>query len=121
MPTPTQVKSLHKQAKVDTIVNLCAEFPGYEKLYSDLNITQIRLETPDFTVPALDTIHRGIDAIIQRIREKPKNSIYLHCKGGKGRSAAIALCYLLRSYNLTLKESQDLLLTKRPQVHSIKL
>lgn len=134
LPTPTQIKKLHSQEKVDTVVNLCLEFPGYEKLYRDLDITQIRLETPDFSIPSIDLIHRGICEIIKRKQERPKSTIYLHCKGehhivccyfavkfmqklaGRGRSAAIAICYLLRTYDLNLSECQSLLLDKRPQV-----
>lgn len=81
LPTPTQIKKLHNQEKVDTIVNLCLEFPGYEKLYRDLDITQIRLETPDFSIPSIDLIHRGICEIIKRKQDRPKSTIYLHCKG----------------------------------------
>lgn len=35
---------------------------------------------------------------------------------GRGRSAAIAICYLLRTYDLNLNECQSLLIEKRPQV-----
>lgn len=37
---------------------------------------------------------------------------------GKGRSAAIALCYLLTIYELDLIQAQKELLKKRPQVRS---
>jgi atypical dual specificity phosphatase len=81
LPTPTQIKKLHVQEKVDTIVNLCKEFPGYEKLYKELDILQIRLETPDFSIPSIDLIHQGICEIIKQKQDKPKSTIYLHCKG----------------------------------------
>jgi atypical dual specificity phosphatase len=81
LPTPSQIKKLHHQDKVDTVVNLCSEFPGYEKLYQELNIRQIRLETPDFSIPSIELIRKGIDKIICRKQEKPKSTIYLHCKG----------------------------------------
>ncbi|CEP11958.1 hypothetical protein [Parasitella parasitica] len=116
LPTPTQIRKLHAQEKVDTIVNMCLEFPGYEKLYKDLGITQIRLETPDFSIPSTDLIHSGICEIVKRKEDKPKSTIYLHCKAGRGRSAAIAICYLLRTYDLNLTECQALLIGKRSQV-----
>lgn len=41
---------------------------------------------------------------------------FLMYLAGRGRSAAIALCYLLRNYTLNLNEAQKLLLAKRQQV-----
>ncbi|GAA5804283.1 hypothetical protein HPULCUR_009770 [Helicostylum pulchrum] len=116
LPTPSQIKRLHKEEKVDVVINLCSEFPGYEKLYKELNITQIRLETPDFCIPSLDSIESGINQIVTLKQQLPKSSIYLHCKAGRGRSAAIAICYLLRTYQLDLSQSQQILLKKRHQV-----
>ncbi|GAA5810356.1 hypothetical protein MFLAVUS_003777 [Mucor flavus] len=116
LPTPSQIKRLHKEEKVDVIINMCSEFPGYEKLYKELNITQIRLETPDFCIPSLDSIESGINQIVALKQQLPKSSIYLHCKAGRGRSAAIAICYLLRTYQLDLSQSQQILLKKRHQV-----
>ncbi|KAI8095617.1 protein-tyrosine phosphatase-like protein [Thamnidium elegans] len=116
LPTPSQIKRLHKEEKVDVVINMCSEFPGYEKLYKELNITQIRLETPDFCIPSLDSIESGINQIVALKQQLPKSSIYLHCKAGRGRSAAIAICYLLRTYQMDLSQSQQMLLKKRHQV-----
>lgn len=81
LPTPTQIKRLHKEEHVDIVINMCNEFPGYEKLYKDLNIIQIRLETPDFCIPSLDLMEKGMNEIIALKQKLPKSSIYLHCKG----------------------------------------
>lgn len=81
LPTPSQIKRLHKDENVDIVINMCCEFPGYENLYKELNIIQIRLETPDFCIPSLDSIHDGINEIIELKQKMPKSSIYLHCKG----------------------------------------
>lgn len=74
------MKRLHQKERVQVVVNLCQEFPGYEKIYKELKIEQIRLETPDFCVPTLDAIERGIKKILE-VKEKGNVSIYLHCKG----------------------------------------
>lgn len=81
LPTPSQIKQLHKNENVDIVINMCSEFPGYEKLYKDLDIIQIRLETPDFCVPSLDSIQDGINEIVKLKQRMPKSNIYLHCKG----------------------------------------
>lgn len=85
LPTPSQIKTLKKEERVDIVINLCIEFPGYEKLYKDLNITQIRLETPDFCIPSLDMIQKGIGEIVKLKEKNPKSCIYLHCKGKSRR------------------------------------
>ena len=81
LPTPSQIKKLHKEENVNFIINMCAEFPGYEKLYHELGMKQICLETPDFTIPSLGSIKTGLIEIMEIKEKLPTSSIYLHCKG----------------------------------------
>lgn len=39
--------------------------------------------------------------------------VYVHCKGGNGRSAAVAFCWLLYSHGWGLRETQEYLSDKR--------
>ncbi|CAM0137284.1 unnamed protein product [Umbelopsis sp. WA50703] len=94
---------------------MCAEFPGYRSLYEELGIRQICLETADYSVPTLEDIQHGA-AILVDAAEKNQGTIYLHCKAGRGRSAAIALCYLLRRYQLNPHDAQRVLNKARAQV-----
>ncbi|KAI9260259.1 protein-tyrosine phosphatase-like protein [Sporodiniella umbellata] len=116
LPTPSQIKSLKRHEKVIAVVNMCQEFPGYEKVYKELKINQIRLETPDFCIPALETIEYGVQKMIEIQQKTEGASVYLHCKAGRGRSAAIAICYLLTRYQLNPAQAQAILLEKRSQV-----
>ncbi|ORY98546.1 protein-tyrosine phosphatase-like protein [Syncephalastrum racemosum] len=115
LPTPSHIKELHSREGVSAVVNLCAEFPGYKDLYKELHIRQIRLPTTDFTIPDLASIEIGLDTLMEII-ESQKGSVYVHCKAGRGRSAAFAICYLLRRYRLNPPEAQNILLHCRPQV-----
>lgn len=49
------------------------------------------------------------------IKEKQESGVrvYVHCKGGNGRSAAIAFCWLLYARNMTLLEAQEYISEKR--------
>ncbi|OBZ90194.1 Phosphatidylglycerophosphatase and protein-tyrosine phosphatase 1 [Choanephora cucurbitarum] len=116
LPTPSQIKTLRRQENVDTVINLCAEFPGYKKLYKELDIQQIRLGIPDYSIPPVESIQHIIQQIDDRKQQNPKSTIYLHCKAGRGRSAIIAVCYLLRTYKLDLMTCQKLILERRTQV-----
>lgn len=80
LPTPTQIKEMQQQQNLKTVVNLCAEFPGYRGLYEELDIYQLRFETADYTVPSLDKIEAGVSAIME-IAEHGDGSVYIHCKG----------------------------------------
>ncbi|KAI9260499.1 protein-tyrosine phosphatase-like protein [Phascolomyces articulosus] len=119
LPTPAHIKQLHSKERVHTIINLCAEFPGYKSLYDDLKLKQTILPTSDFTIPHLDNIERGVEVILNSIQDDSEACIYLHCKAGRGRSAIVALCYLLRMYLLTPSEAQAILLRCRPQVYKL--
>lgn len=65
----------------------------------------------DHTEPSLG----DIETAIAFIREKQASGVrvYVHCKGGNGRSAAIAFCWLLYARNMTLLEAQTYLSEKR--------
>jgi atypical dual specificity phosphatase len=80
LPTPPQIKKLHQEEKLHTVINMCAEFPGYRSLYEELGIRQICLETADYSVPTLEDIQHGA-AILVDAAEKNQGTIYLHCKG----------------------------------------
>jgi atypical dual specificity phosphatase len=80
LPTPTQIKDMQQQQNLKTVINLCAEFPGYRGLYGELNIHQLCLGTADYTVPTLDKIEAGVLAIME-IAEHGEGSVYIHCKG----------------------------------------
>ena len=63
-------------------------------------MTQYWLETVDFQPPSLGNIRQSLEVIDQV--KTTGNSVYLHCKAGKGRSAVVAACYLIKVgiYNL---------------------
>lgn len=56
---------------------------------------QLRLSTVDLTgVPSLENLHRGVEFALKH-REQG-NSVYVHCKAGRSRSATLAAAYLIR-------------------------
>ncbi|CAO3614900.1 unnamed protein product [Cunninghamella echinulata] len=115
LPTPALIRDLKSRNQIGALINLCSEFPGFTDLNEELNILQIRLPTPDFTTPTLDTLHRGVDIIIDILNQQ-SSSIYIHCKAGRGRSATLVMCYLLKKYKLDPTQAQDIILNHRPQV-----
>lgn len=103
-----------KQLGVRGVVNMCGEWRGPIKKYELYDIVQLHLPIADFTAPTLSDIHRGISFI--RTNVGSGNVVYLHCKAGRGRSATLALCWLMKSKNMTPEEAQAHILRKRPHV-----
>ena len=57
-------------------------------------MTQYWFETVDFKPPSLPTIQEGL-TIIEQMKANG-HSVYVHCKAGKGRSAVVVACYLIK-------------------------
>ncbi|XP_061620771.1 phosphatidylglycerophosphatase and protein-tyrosine phosphatase 1 isoform X2 [Phyllopteryx taeniolatus] len=78
-------------------------------------VEQLRLSTVDLTgVPSLENLHRGVEFALQH-REKG-NSVYVHCKAGRSRSATLAAAYLIRLHCCTPEEACQKLVSVRPHI-----
>ena len=88
---------------VRAIVNLCDEWGGDVNRLKQLRMTQLWVPTVDHFEPSLASIKASIDFIDKyRLREE---KVYVHCKAGHGRSAAVALCWLIKQNPLVDPES----------------
>ena len=96
------------------VINMCEEFDGHVEAYSDAGITQLHLPTTDFTAPSLENIQRGIQFIDGMHAQG--HAVYIHCKAGRGRSATVALCWLMHENRIPPSEALRRLATKRRQV-----
>lgn len=79
---------------VTAVVNLCDEYAGPRASYARLGIAQLRLPTVDHVEPAAADIARAV-AFIDAHR-RAGGRVYVHCKAGHGRSAAVAYAWLLK-------------------------
>ena len=98
---------------VRAIVNTCVEFSGLSDAYEAAGIEQLHIPTVDFTAPTLEDIERAVEFITRHARGQ--NSVYVHCKAGRGRSATVAVCWLIAN-GLSPKEAQNILQERRPHV-----
>lgn len=82
----------------------------------DSNIKFLQLQTQDiFETPSQDKLRTGVNFIMS-ITENGNDSVYVHCKAGRTRSATLVCCYLMKKNNWTPEQSYELLSTKRPQL-----
>src|SRR5439155_1985585 len=79
------------QQGVTAVVDLTAEFSEATPFRG---ITYINLPILDLTAPTQQQLHEAVAFIA---REAVKGMVYVHCKIGYSRSAAVACAYLLAS------------------------
>ncbi|KAG9322642.1 hypothetical protein KVV02_002371 [Mortierella alpina] len=121
LPSEHQLVHMQRYDKVQYIINMCAEFPGHSGTMSRLGLIQCWIPTRDFHTPSVDSIWRGVQFIekfetgCSALPQSERGTIYLHCKAGRGRSATVALCWLVYTYSLTTIEAQRILLRARGQ------
>ena len=113
LPLPWLVDDM-AQAGVRAVVNTCIEYGGPVTGYERHRIEQLRTPTLDFTSPCLEDIERAVTFVETHRRQE--RTVYIHCKAGRGRSATVALCWLVAHRGLTPEQAQAHLETVRPHV-----
>ena len=94
------------------VVNMCHEYEGPQDAYSKLGITQLRLPSVDHFEPSLEYMEEAVKFIKQHKDRGEK--VYVHCKAGHGRAAAIALCWMLYDDpKVSAKDANAVLCSKR--------
>ena len=107
--------ALFEELSIGGVINMCAEWNGNVSRYDALGIEQLHLPTPDFHSPDLDAVTRGVEFIASHADRGQR--VYCHCKAGRGRSATIAVGWVMNSLDLSPEEAEQHLLEKRPQVN----
>ena len=104
----------YKQHGIKAVVNTCEEYEGPLSFYREEQIEQFYMPTVDFTPPSLTDVQQAVDFIEQQIAGG--KTVYVHCKAGRGRSATVVLCYLIKKKQFTPLQAQQYLQAKRVQV-----
>lgn len=102
-----------RDAGVRGVVNLCAECQGPVKEYREAGIEQLRIPLVDYTSPPLADVTRCLEFIDSHVSRG--ETVYVHCKAGRGRSATVVLCWLV-SRGCSPDDAESLLRSKRPQI-----
>lgn len=110
IPWPESTRQqLLKNEKVSAVVNLVSEksFP--------FSVSK-RLDVPlmDFAHPDKASISPAIDFIDTCLAKG--DTVYVHCRAGKGRSATVVMCWLVSRLGMDPITAQEYLTSKRPQI-----
>lgn len=103
------------ERNVGGVINMCAEWNGNASRYRSLGIEQLHLPTPDFHSPDLHAIQAGFEFLSAHAARGSR--VYCHCKAGRGRSATIAVGWLIHTLGLTPEAAESFLIERRPQVN----
>ena len=104
-----------KDIGIKCIINVTKAISNYyednedEFDYYRISVEDIENES---IINNLDLVYKYIDRQI-----KKNKKILIHCFAGRSRSAAVVLFYLIKKYNLNIKEAYDLILKKRHVVN----
>ena len=93
------------------IINLCDEFKGNTAAYRRMGMSLLWLRTIDHHEPTVPAMRTAI-AFIEHHRKRG-NGVYIHCKSGRGRSAAIAMGWLLQVRKMKPLEANTHLMEQR--------
>ena len=113
-PFARDVEGLAKEG-VRAVVNTCEEYEGPQAEYERFGIEQLRIPTTDFTHPLLCDVDRAVEFVQDHVSQG--QTVYIHCKAGRARSATVALCWLMKYRDMTMEEGQAELLRHRPHVN----
>ena len=115
LPFASDVPALAR-AGVKAVLNLCAEYAGPVEAYAGAGIVQRRILWEDFTTPTVEQLEEAVAFVTEQTRRGAR--VYVHCKAGRGRAAAVALCWLVAARGKSAQEAEAWLRERRPHVVS---
>jgi atypical dual specificity phosphatase len=113
-PFARDVAAMH-EAGVRAVVNTCEEYAGPTEQYEHYDIEQLWIPTTDFTHPRLEDVEKAVEFVQQHVKQD--ETVYIHCKAGRARSATVALCWLMKYRGMSPAEAQAQLLKSRPHIN----
>jgi len=113
LPTAADVPAMLEEG-VRGVINTCRETEGPVDAYREAGIEQLWLPTIDFTPPTVEDIERAVK-FIQKHADK-NESVLVHCKAGRGRSATMAICWLIARTGLSPSAALAQIQSHRPHV-----
>lgn len=115
-----------KKLNVTHIVRLLEPFEEEDSLFSQpvkkedwlsLGITALTLDSEDFKPLDQETFDDGF-WLLDLLTQDSSNTVYLHCKAGRGRSASLLLAFIcLKRRNHTFEENYAFLKSIRPTIN----
>lgn len=119
LPFRSITPKLIKEENIRGVVTLNEDyetsiFMHSKEEWDTLGVNQLLLATPDFNnAPSIQKLNEGVD-FIKEFKDSD-GSVYVHCKAGRGRSATLVACYLMKISEMTPEQAIAVLKEKREQ------
>jgi protein-tyrosine phosphatase len=83
------------------------------QVFGKEGIAQTQITAQDFGTLSLEKVEQGVEYIHSKLATG--ESVYVHCKAGRGRSALVIMCYLIKYQGKTADEAFALVKSQRKQ------
>ncbi|XP_034970151.1 phosphatidylglycerophosphatase and protein-tyrosine phosphatase 1 [Zootoca vivipara] len=120
LPLRGRSRQLVEEQNVRGVVTMNEEYETRFLCYSseewaEMGVEQLRLSTVDLTgVPSLENLHKGVEFVMKH--RASGNSVYVHCKAGRFRSATMVAAYLIQLHHCTPQQAIATILKIRPHI-----
>nr|XP_058960311.1 phosphatidylglycerophosphatase and protein-tyrosine phosphatase 1-like [Pocillopora verrucosa] len=120
LPFKSQTKELVENENVRGVVTMNEDyelryFSNSKEEWASWGVTQLHLATVDFNnAPSQEMLRKGVEFIEEM--NQNQNSVYVHCKAGRGRSATLATCYIMKAKRLQPMDAYQYVKSKRPHI-----
>lgn len=92
-----------------------ANIPVKKEDWEEKGIEVMHIEAVDFLPLKHEEIERGVDFLAQMLEKG--ETVYVHCKAGRGRSATIVIVYLMKFHHYSFDEAYQFVHHQRPFIN----
>jgi len=102
-----------KEAGIKAVVTLNQqwELDVSMKELREAGLNGLRINVPDYSAPYQNQIRSGVEWMQKEVGEG--NAVYVHCNGGKGRSAVVVICFLMVQHGMSSDTAFEYVRSKR--------
>ncbi|XP_045871371.1 phosphatidylglycerophosphatase and protein-tyrosine phosphatase 1 [Meles meles] len=121
LPLRSMTRRLVQDENVRGVITMNEEYEtrflcNSSKEWRNVGVEQLRLSTVDMTgVPTLANLQKGVQFALKY--QALGQSVYVHCKAGRSRSATMVAAYLIQVYNWSPEEAVRAITKIRSHIH----
>ncbi|XP_016041876.2 phosphatidylglycerophosphatase and protein-tyrosine phosphatase 1 isoform X1 [Erinaceus europaeus] len=121
LPLRSMTRRLVENENVRGVITMNEEYEtrflcNSSKEWKNVGVEQLRLSTVDMTgIPTLANLQKGVQFALKY--QALGQSVYVHCKAGRSRSATMVAAYLIQVYNWTPEEAVSAITKIRSHIY----